>query len=102
MNQIDKELNLAIKNFDIEKAEEIIEKQIKNDTKNIELWFKLAVIELTVALVNYIKSLECINKILDIDKNNVLALILECCIHFKGIHLSWINKERIEELLKNN
>lgn len=47
MNQIDKELNLAIKNFDIEKAEEIIEKQIKNDTKNIQLWFKLAVIELT-------------------------------------------------------
>lgn len=96
MNQIDKELNLAIKNFDIEKAEKIIEKQIKNDTKNIELWFKLAVIELTVALVDYIKSLECINKILDIDKNNVLALILECCIHY--YHLGGINEDLFNKL----
>lgn len=96
MNQIDKEMDVAIKNFDVEKAEEIIERRIKNDNRNIKLWFKLAVIELTVPLVDYIKSLECVNKILDIDKNNVLAVILECCIHH--YHLGGINEDLFNKL----
>ncbi|AGF55483.1 hypothetical protein B0P06_000419 [Clostridium saccharoperbutylacetonicum] len=40
-----KELELAIEEFNVLKAEELIEAALKDDDKNIELWLKLAVTE---------------------------------------------------------
>ena len=43
MNNIEKKLQLSINDFDIYKAEEIIEKELAKNNKNIELWVRLAV-----------------------------------------------------------
>ncbi|MDF2884615.1 MAG: hypothetical protein K0R54_5184 [Clostridiaceae bacterium] len=72
LNKLDKELHLAIRNSNVEKAEEIIEKKLESDENNIDLWISLAVTELCVPLVDYVKSLECIKRIFDIDKNIIL------------------------------
>lgn len=96
LNKLDKELYLAIRNSNVEKAEEIIEKKLENDKNNTDLWISLAVTELCVPLVDYVKSIECIKRIFDMDKNNITAIILECCINY--FHLGGIDKKVFNKL----
>lgn len=96
LNKLDKELYLAIRNSNVEKAEEIIEKKLENDKNNTDLWISLAVTELCVPLVDYVKSIECIKIIFDMDKNNITAIILECCINY--FHLGGIDKKVFNKL----
>ena len=92
------QLDLAIKEFDVLKAEELIEEDLKNNQNDIELWLKLSVTELCVPIVDYTKSLDCIKRIYKIDKDNLYALIMECCIY--QFHLGAINEQLYSRLNK--
>ena len=81
MNNIEKKLQLSINDFDIYKAEEIIEKELAKNNKNIELWVRLAVTVLCPPLVDYEKALKCVERIYELDNDNLYALILECYTH---------------------
>lgn len=91
-----KELDLAVKELDVLKAEELIEDDLKDDENNIELWLKLSVTELCVPIVDYVKSLDCIEHIYETDKNNIYALIMECCIY--QFHLGGIDEQLYSKL----
>ncbi|WP_253287556.1 tetratricopeptide repeat protein [Clostridium bornimense] len=81
MNNFEKDLQLAINDFDVYKAEEIIENKLKDDNENIDLWIKLGVTVLCPPLVDYEKALKCVEKIYELDNDNLYALILECYTH---------------------
>lgn len=95
MNSI-KGLDLAIRQLDVMKAEELIEEELKKDLYNKDLWLKLSITELCVPLVDYEKSLECIAKIYAIDKNNIYALIIECCVYY--FHLGGVDERLFSKL----
>jgi tetratricopeptide (TPR) repeat protein len=76
--------------------EAAVEKQLRQDPKNIDLWMKLAIIELTIPLVDNFKALECINKVYEIDRHNINALILECWTYIYG--LGGIDQRLLEKL----
>ncbi len=81
MQNINKELKIAIDKQDVEEAEKIIEKYLKDDPSNINLWLRLAVTVINVPLVDYNKSLECLDKVYELNPSNLVALILEVYIH---------------------
>lgn len=61
-------------------AEEMLTEKIAADTLDLELYFKLAVVLLEEPEVDFIKSIECMEKVLSYDKLNKEAIIF----------LSWI------------
>lgn len=96
MNNYNEKLTQAIKNYDVEEAEAILENQLSINKDDTDLWLKLAVTELSVPLVDYIKSLECIDKIYALDKDNIFAVLLECCINY--YHLGGIDEKLFNKL----
>lgn len=64
----------------ISKAEEMLTKKIATDVFNLDLYFKLAVVVLEEPEVDFIKSIECMEKVLSYDPLNKEAIIF----------LSWI------------
>lgn len=95
LKELTNKLNLAVGHFDVEETEEIIEKQLEQNLENVNLWIKLALTVLCVPLVDYDKSLKCIEKVNSIEENNILSLILESCIyhyHLGGIDERLFNK----------
>lgn len=71
---------LLTKKQKILKAEEMLTEKIAIDTFNLELYFKLAVVVLEEPEIDFIKSIECMEKVLSYDKMNKEAIIF----------LSWI------------
>lgn len=61
-------------------AEKMLTEKIAIDTLNLELYFKLAVVVLEEPEIDFIKSIECMEKVLSYDKLNKEAIIF----------LSWI------------
>ncbi len=96
MKEYNRELRSSIENFDVELAEEIIEKQLELDNNNVNLWVKLAVTVLCVPLVDYGKSLECIDKVNSLEENNIFSTLLESCIY--RYHLSGIDERLLNKL----
>lgn len=96
MKNYDELLTHAIKNYDVETAEAILENQLSINKDDTELWLKLAVTELSVPLVDYIKSLECLDKVYALDRDNISAVLLECCVNY--YHLGGIDEELFNKL----
>lgn len=96
MNEFYEEISEAINNYNIEKVETIIESQLVIEPNNIDLLLRLAVTVLTVPLVDYAKSIVCLNRIFEYDKKNVAATILECCIHY--YHLAGIDENLVNKI----
>ncbi len=63
-------------NDDEEKAAAMIEERLKEEPNNIELWLRLALLELYPPIADYEKSIESCEKVLDFEKNNVIAILL--------------------------
>lgn len=59
MNEFEKEIFEAVRNYDIEKVETIIEQKLKITPNDIDLLMRLAVTLINVPLVDYGKSLAC-------------------------------------------
>lgn len=96
MSEFEKEISEAVRNYDIEKVETIIEQQLLAYPNNIDLLIRLAVTVLTVPLVDYPKSLACIHRIYEQDEKNVAATFLECCVHY--YHLAGIDDELVRKI----
>ncbi len=64
------------KNNNEEKIETIIEEKLKQEPNSIELLLRLAVLELTPPIADYYKSIASLEKILILEKNNVIATLL--------------------------
>ncbi|MGN7761429.1 tetratricopeptide repeat protein [Paenibacillus sp. 22594] len=96
MNEFEKEISEAVRNYDIEKVETIIEQQLLAYPNNIDLLIRLAVAVLTIPLVDYPKSLACIHRIYEQDEKNVAATILECCVHY--YHLAGIDEGLVRKI----
>lgn len=69
------------KGLQTEALEKLLETALQKEPKDIELWFKLAIVELIPPLADYYKSIECLNKILEYDHNNPYALLLMAYIY---------------------
>lgn len=70
------------KNNEIEKLEAVLEEKLNQEPTNIDLWFKLALVELCFPFEDGFKGRDCIEKILAIQENNPIALLLLAYIQF--------------------
>jgi tetratricopeptide (TPR) repeat protein len=68
-------------NDKIEKIEILIEEKLKQEPNNIELWLKLAMLELEIPLVDHEKSIKCLEKVLTIEKNHAITTLLLATVH---------------------
>lgn len=84
-------LSKSRKNKDIENIEKILETQIQKEPNNISLWLRLATLEQKLPLVDYEKSIVCLEKVLAIDKDNPIALLLTALTNY--IHIGIVTKE---------
>lgn len=93
---MEKEIFDALTEYDVEKVENIIELQLIEYPNDIILLLRLAVTVLNVPLVDYPKSLNCLKHIFELNKNNVEATILECCINY--YHLAGIDEKLVRKI----
>ena len=64
----------------IDKAEMLLEDYLKEKPKEVDMWVRLAVFELTSLFSYYPKSLGCINTVLDTEPSNFTAIMLLTCV----------------------
>lgn len=87
------ELSRSNKLIEIEK---LLEEQLRHEPNNVELWLRLAVLELASPLNDCYKGIACLEKILALEENNPVALLLLAYInHYE---LGGINKTLMEKL----
>lgn len=80
----------------LEQIETMIEGYLKDHPYDIDMLFKLAFIENTAPLVDYPKALTCLQKILELDPQNVEALVTQTAIYYQN---STIPKSVLTSLL---
>lgn len=78
-------LKEAIELDDTEIVEKIIIEMLKKDPKNVDLWFRLCMTEISIPFVDHIAAFNCIDKIHEIEPQNIMATILKAVI--ESIHL---------------
>lgn len=76
MNAILAQLNTFRKTRNHEGVYGLVEEQLKYESHDIELWISLAIAIAAVPIVDYEKSIACLQKALAIDNNNPIALIV--------------------------
>src|SRR5438445_9297172 len=76
MNDILTQINILKKVRDHKGIYCLVEEQLKHESNDIELWISLAIAIVTVPIVDYEKSIACLEKALAIDNNNPIALIV--------------------------
>lgn len=70
------QINMLDRMRDYNNLYSLVDDQLKHESNDIELWIKLAIAIIIVPIVDYEKSIECLNKVLAIDNNNPIALII--------------------------
>ncbi|CVI70137.1 hypothetical protein NDGK_01767 [Clostridiales bacterium CHKCI001] len=93
------DLSQAIKEYDMETAEWIVKRQLEQNKTNIELWLKLAVIELQFPFDDYESALKCIEKIYQLSPDYLDALILETEIHWHYLIITEALAKRLEKVI---
>ena len=63
----------------IYKGEGLLEEYLKNNPDDIDMLLRLGAYVLAPPIVNDLKTMDCVYKILNIDKNNVEAVLLYAC-----------------------
>ena len=91
----------AIKDDDVEMAEWIVKQQLERDKTNVDLWLKLAVIELQFPFDDYESALKCIEQIYQLSPNHLEALILEAEIHWHYLAIMEDLAKRLSEVTCN-
>jgi len=76
MNDLLTKINILSKNNNDNAVYDLVEEQLKHEANDIKLWLSLAIVIVEVPIVDYEKSIACIKKALDIDKDNVIALLI--------------------------
>lgn len=68
-----------------EATEVLIEEHLKKNPDNIELWIRLAILELSPPLADYYKSIDCLKRVLEYENDNFYAIVL----------LAYVNDSRL-------
>ena len=89
----------AIKDDDVETAEWIVKQQLERDKTNVDLWLKLAVIELQFPFDDYESALKCIEQIYQLSPNYLDALILETEIRWHYLIITEALAKRLEKAI---
>lgn len=89
----------AIKDDDMETAERIVKQQLERDKTNVDLWLKLAVIELQFPFDDYESALKCIEQIYQLSPNYLDALILETEIRWHYLIITEALAKRLEKAI---
>ena len=89
----------AIKDDDVETAEWIVKQQLERDKTNVDLWLKLAVIELQFPFDDYESALKCIEQIYQLSPNYLDALILETEIRWHYLIITEALVKRLEKAI---
>jgi len=76
MNNLLSQINMLEKTGHYEELYSIVEEQLKHTSNDMELWIKLAIAIIVVPIVDYEKSIACLEKALAIDNNNPISLII--------------------------
>ena len=95
------DLSQAIKEYDMETAERIVKQQLEKDKTNVNLWLKLALIELQLPFEDYESALTCIEEIYQLSPNHLEALILEAEIHWHYLAIMEDLAKRLSEVTCN-
>jgi hypothetical protein len=69
-------IKLSIDSNNLIKIESLIEEKLADELFNIELWLRLAVLELASPLVDCDKSIICLKEVLALEKDNPYALLI--------------------------
>ena len=93
------DLSQAIKEYDMETAERIVKQQLERDKTNVDLWLKLAVIELQFPFDDYESALKCIEQIYQLSPNYLDALILETEIRWHYLIITEALVKRLEKAI---
>lgn len=86
----------AIKDDDVEMAEWIVKQQLEKDKTNVNLWLKLALIELQLPFEDYESALKCIEEIYQLSPNHLEALIFRS----RNSLALFSNNERLSKTIK--
>ena len=89
----------AIKDDDVETAEWIVKQQLEKDKTNVNLWLKLALIELQLPFEDYESALKCIEEIYQLSPNYLDALILETEIRWHYLIITEALVKRLEKAI---
>lgn len=89
----------AIKDDDMETAERIVKQQLERDKTNVDLWLKLAIIELQFPFDDYESALKCIEQIYQLSPNYLDALILETEIRWHYLIITEALAKRLEKAI---
>ena len=93
------DLSQAIKEYDMETAERIVKQQLEKDKTNVNLWLKLALIELQLPFEDYESALKCIEQIYQLSPNYLDALILETEIRWHYLIITEALAKRLEKAI---
>ncbi|CVI70080.1 hypothetical protein NDGK_01756 [Clostridiales bacterium CHKCI001] len=91
----------TIKEDNVEMAEWIVKQQLEKDKTNVNLWLKLALIELQLPFEDYESALKCIKEIYQLSPNHLEALILEAEIHWHYLAITGDLAKRLSEVTCN-
>jgi tetratricopeptide (TPR) repeat protein len=76
MNDLLSQINTLKRNNKHEELYLLVKEQLKHKSNDIILWIKLAIAVIVVPIVDYETSIACLEKALDIDPQNPIALII--------------------------
>jgi tetratricopeptide (TPR) repeat protein len=96
MNDLFLQIDILEKKRNYNDLYNLVEEQLKHESNDIELWIKLAIAIIVVPIVDYEKSIACLEKALAIDHNNPIALII--LAHVYHYQLGGINDMLLHQI----
>lgn len=96
MNSLLKKINVLNKENNSNEIYRIIIEQLNSQSDDIELWLSLALVVVAPPLGDEYISLECIQRVLDIDDNNAIALLISA--HIYEYELGGITDELLDRI----
>src|SRR5215510_11225038 len=85
MNDLVIKIRELDKNHNFEKIYLLIEEQLKYESNDIEMWLILAIFSSLPPYASEISSISCLEKVLEQDNNNVMALLILASICEYGL-----------------
>lgn len=96
MNDILRQINILRNARDDKGVYRLVEEQLKHKSNDIELWISLAIVIVTVPIVDYEKSIACLEHALNINNNHPIALIV--LAHVYHYQLGGINDMLLHQI----
>ena len=79
-----------------EKIEVLIEERLKEEPNNVDLWLRLAKVELLFPFCDNFKSIACLEEVLKIEKDNPIAILM--LAYVTDLNVGTMGKELMNKL----